>query len=291
MRASEFMISDGDEDGFVLIAVIWIAGLLAVIATAFVLTVRSHTLVARNTVFNTKAEYAADGMARMLALKLAADLGHPSLDRRSVVTFCRLSPQILVAWRIQDQGGLVDINTASPQLIVALLKGLGLQADRLATDLTDFRDPDSLTADGVVEPKIYEGKSFGPKNAPFALTAELDQLPGADDRAFKRLLPYVTIQSLQQGFDPVVAPEKLLKLLGAKGQIDPMLGAFTSPSAQRAFSIDVVVEIEQKARFYRKTNIALLLQPDRPYAILSWEHGQDSSDWIFPETVQLPCIS
>jgi type II secretory pathway component PulK len=58
------------EDGFVLVAVIWLAGLLAIMATGFMITVRSHTLSARNLVFNSKAEYLADGMVMLTALQL-----------------------------------------------------------------------------------------------------------------------------------------------------------------------------------------------------------------------------
>ncbi len=291
MRILPLSNSTSREDGFVLVAVIWIAGLLAVIATAFALTVRSHTVLARNTVFNTKAEYVADGMAHMLALKLAALSGDVNLDRSGVFSFCQWSPEILVAWRIQDQAGLVDLNTASPQLLAAFFKGLGLQSHRLAADLIDFRDPDSASAEGGTEPKIYEGKSYGPKNAPFAMTAEIDQLPEIDEGSFKLLLPFLTVQSQQQGFDPTVAPEQLLKLLGASGRTDPVLTGFSSPSAHKTFSIDVLVETKQKARFYRQANVTLLLQPDRPFAMLSWQRGRDGSDWIFPQTVQQACIN
>lgn len=280
-------ISHNADDGFVLVAVIWIAGLLAVISTAFVVTVRSHTLLARNVVFNTKAEYVADGMAKAVALKLAAHVG---LDRSGVITFCHWSSDISVAWRIQDQAGLVDLNTASPQVMAALLAGLGLQKLGVS-DVVDFRDPDNIAIGGGAEPPNYNGKSYGPKNAPFALTAEVDQLPGIDDQSFKLLLPLVTVQSQQQGFDPTVAPENLIKILGASGRTDPLLTIFSSPSGQKNFSIDVVVQTKQKARFYRKVGVTLLLQPDRPYAVLSWERGRDSNEWTFPATIQQSCIN
>ena len=273
-----------------LVAVIWIAGLLAVISTAFVLSVRSHTLLARNVVFNTKAEYIADGMAKLLALRLATRVGDASFDRSGQTAFCLWSPDVSVAWRIQDQAGLIDLNTASPRLFAALLSGLGLQKINVS-DVVDFRDPDNAALNGGAENVSYEGKSYSSKNAPFAFTAEIDQLPGIDDLALKQLLTFVTIQSQQPGLDLAVAPEKLLKLLGASGRFDLVLSTFHSPSTQKTYSIEILVQTIQKSRFYRRVDVSLLLQPDRPFAILAWERGRDSSDWNFPATVQEPCIS
>ncbi len=63
------------DAGFVLVSVIWIAGLLAVVATAFAITVRSHTLAGSNVVYNTRAESVADGMALLPRYRLAAGTG------------------------------------------------------------------------------------------------------------------------------------------------------------------------------------------------------------------------
>lgn len=290
MDSSLPIVSHHNEDGFVLVAVIWIAGLLAVISTAFVLTVRSHTLLARNTVFNTKAEYVANGMAKLLALKLATETTDASLDRSGATTFCQWSADISVAWRIQDQAGLVDLNTASPQLMAALFRGIGLQETAI-DDFTDFRDADTFALAGGTEPLTYEGKSFGPKNAPFALPAEIDQLPTVNEQIFKQLLPLVTVQSQQVGFDPAVAPTQLLNLLGAAGRNDPLLNTFSSPSAHKTYSIYVLVQTKQKARFLREAVVTLLLQPDRPYANQFWGRGQNGEGWTFPNEILEPCFN
>jgi general secretion pathway protein K len=284
-------ISDDNDDGFVLVAVIWIAGLLAVIATAFVLNVRSHTLLARNTVFNTKAEFVADGMTKMMALKLSSLNSDASVNRSGETLFCKWSPEISVAWRIQDQAGLVDINTASPLLLLALLKGLGFPAEEFAAALVDFRDTDSVGSKGGPEVGNYSGKTYGPKNAPISVVTEIDQLPGMNDQSLSLLLPLLTVHTQQLGFDTNVAPDRLRKLLGASGRLDPILNSFSSPSTQKTFSIDVLVETKQKARFYRKAFVTLLLQPDQPFAIVSWERGRDSGGWTFPPEILQPCVN
>ena len=59
---------NSNDKGFVLVSVIWIAGLLAVLATAFRISVRSHILAGRNIVQGERARYLADGMVEFMAL-------------------------------------------------------------------------------------------------------------------------------------------------------------------------------------------------------------------------------
>jgi general secretion pathway protein K len=282
------------EDGFVLVAVIWMAGLLAVISTAFVLTVRSHTLIARNLVYNGKAETIADGMVKLAALRLVGQATGGTIKFNGEHSFCQWSSDAMIGLAVQDQGGLVDLNVASPDLLNALFKGLAqsqAETDSLIAELQDYRDPDSQSASGESEPSNYPGKNFGPKNAPFSIVEELDQVPGVNAALFEKLLPLVTVQSQQPGFDLSRAPKELLAALGATSPTDPQLQRFSSPSAYKLFAVDVVVETKQNARYYRHAMIALVLQPDRPFAILSWQQGRNTDDWQFPETAQSPCIN
>jgi hypothetical protein len=59
------------EDGFVLIAVIWIAGLLAITATAFLSLTTSHIFLARNVAESQVLDGAASGMASLVSYQLA----------------------------------------------------------------------------------------------------------------------------------------------------------------------------------------------------------------------------
>jgi general secretion pathway protein K len=211
--------NSGDA-GFALISVIWIAGLLAVVATAFAITVRSHTLAGSNIIYNTRAESVADGMALVTALRLAAPANTIDPSKlNSEPSHCKWSDDIAVAISIQDQGGLVDLNTASPDLLLALMLGLGandVKSAGLVAALQDFRDPDSQSVSSGVEPAKFPGKAYGPKNAPLAIPEEIDQVPELDDVLFHKLMPLVTVTSQQAGIDLSSAPQKLLDLLGTR---------------------------------------------------------------------------
>jgi general secretion pathway protein K len=276
------------ESGFVLVAVIWLVGLMAVVATAFILTVRSHSLILRNVVTNTKAQYVADAMVRAKAWNLSIGL---QMKLNGEIDFCRWSKDVQVGYRIQDQAGLVDLNMAWPDLMFELFSGLGQsprQSDILLKALNDFRDPDLVSVNGSAEPINYPNKSFGPKNAPFALAAEIDQLPQVSDELKEQLLPLVTVYSPQQGFDATRAPSDLLRILNIHSADGNRFG---SPSPSKIFAIDVVAKTEAGAKFYRKAIVELILQPDRPFTILEWQQGRDASNWTFPKSDAKPCIN
>jgi general secretion pathway protein K len=176
--------------GFILITVLWLAGLLAVLAIAFTLTTRATLLAGRNILAGERAQYAADGMTLELARRIAQSSDTGSGSPQAGPFQCQWSQGIFISLDTQDQGGLVDINTASPPLLKKLL--LGLEADvvraQLVLDaLTDYRDADSLAQSIGSEPETYAARKFGPKNAPLASLDELDQIPELSEDTYWKL--------------------------------------------------------------------------------------------------------
>jgi len=282
------------ENGFVLVAVIWIAGLLALVTTALVLQVRSNTMLSRNIVFNTRAEFMADGLTQLLALQIASPSQLAILKSNGETSYCVWGDSSRAAFRIQDQAGLVDLNTAAPQLLQAIFVGIGMeqvQATQFYDELVDFRDADSLATEGGEEPSLYPKRHYGPKNAPFQSVEELGQLPQINDDRMARLRDLVTVYSQSPGVDGKQAPGILLQALGASGPTDATLQPFISPSPFKTFSIDVLIETKEKARFLRHAIIALQQQPGRHFAVLAWQQGVDASGWAFPVAINALCFN
>ena len=71
----------GRERGFVLIAVLWIAGLLAVLAATFSLSVRTHVRIAANLTGSAAAEALADGGIALAIMDLTATRSDPAARR------------------------------------------------------------------------------------------------------------------------------------------------------------------------------------------------------------------
>jgi general secretion pathway protein K len=272
---------ESKREGFVLVAVIWLAGLIAAVVTGFAITTRVDILSSANIARGAEAEAVADGMARLTAFRLAAEpaaLARTTPDGMAVI--CRWSDSETAGVAIQDQSGLIDLNAAPPFLLQRLIAGLGVpdsEAESLASAIADYRDADSEAAAGGFEPATYPGVDFGPKNAPFEAVEELDQIPGMGEQLYRKLLPLVTVHSAQPGFDPAVVPGAVKRALGfdAGGAPPAEIAGLAIASAARTFGIDVSVVSKSGARYRRLAMVSLVRQPDRPYAILSWQRGGD----------------
>jgi type II secretory pathway component PulK len=157
------------------------------------------------------------------------------------------------------------------------------QADLLDA-LNTYKAPSSQLIFGSTQ--YYPSKNFGPKKQPLLSLDELDQVPGFSSEILKQVRPLMTVYSQQTGVDPGKAPTGLLDLLGSKSV--PV--EFTSPSPQKVFSIDVLTELRNGARFHRQAVIALLGQPDRPFSILSWQPKYEGDPGKLP-TNNPACIN
>jgi general secretion pathway protein K len=284
-------IAKSREDGFVLIAVIWIAGLLAITATAFLSLTTSQIFLARNVAESQVLDGAASGVATLESYELAqSNTAQETPQWKS----CAWNADISVSFRIQDHGGLVDLNTANPDLMLALLSGLTrnpARARRIYAEIQDFKDPDQLSSSGGQEPSEYAGKTYGPKDAPFETPFELDQIPSLSDDEFQALLSFVTVQSQQSGVDLSKAPQELKVLLKAGGTAGVDVQQFNIPSPARIYAIDAIAKRKGGGTFARHTLINLLRQPDKPFAILEWRRTNNYPNALSIPKPARPCFS
>lgn len=261
------------SSGFALVIVIWISGLLATFAISVTVSIRSNALYMRNAISEMLAKGIADGLVQMTALRVAHDDHPPPADGRWQA--CRWANEAQAWISVQDQSGLVDLNTASPQLMIAMLEGVGLtksQATDLQNAMRDFRDNDSVAEFGEGEPHTYPGRDFGPKNAPFEAVEELDQLPGMTPTLFAELRNLTTISTQQTGFDFDTAPERLLHILNLSRTSASGL-TFSSPRSSRVSSITVAVQTNDNSRFVRRATIERTDQPSRPFVVQASDVG------------------
>lgn len=276
--------SRAESSGFILIAIIWIAGLLAVITSSLTAAVRTHLLFNRNSIFGTQASELADGLAQLTAWRLSVDeKREQKLSANGEWQSCTIDKQ--KAWiSIQDQDGLVDLNTASPRLLNTLLNAsLGAsQAPSITAVVEDFKDANSVTAKGDAEPEFYANRDFGPSNSPFTSVDELDQIPGVTPPMFAKLTALTTVYSEQIGVSLDSAPDALLSALDVLRK-DAATSEFSAPGSSRVVRITVAVQLSNGTRFVRKAIVTKVGQPDRPYIVNSWQSARWPSD--LPEAV------
>lgn len=269
------------EAGFALVAVLVAGGFLAMLAATMARAAHTEGAVTRNLGFAAAARAAADGAVRatIFALLTEQDASLPrdgSLREQAI-------GGVRVALSIQDETGLVDLNTAAPELLAALFAAES-GAPPLAAALTSEvlrRRPPPATARAV------------PQRAgnPFRSVSELGAIGGMSAELFHRLASLTTVNSRQAGIDPLTAPRAvLLALPGADPRaVESLLGAPAEyrsaarqllPQAARFFAEsprDVVRIVARAAAggvvAERSASVRLLRGARPPFLILEWQPG------------------
>jgi general secretion pathway protein K len=258
----------GDR-GFILVSVLWLLALLTLIALALTASVRLDVRARGQLLRHAEAEALADGLTRLVALRLGDRDRRPVSEAGIIVdgTPLRcLHEQTSVEIVVNDVGGLVDLNAAPQPLLEWLLLRVGSAPDRarmLAAAIVDFRDADDVPSgpDGA-ESAAYQAAGLGarPKNAPLETVTELDQVLGMTPALLERLRPLVTVHGRQAGIDPWRAPLTLLAAASdgdgaAKAAPANVPSEFRMSSKGLAYRVVVRVSTVAGGRFAREVVI------------------------------------
>lgn len=272
------------QNGFVLLPALWLSGLIAAALSVFLVNSKVDTRAAGNLVQNSQAEFLADGAVQLVAFELWAKPHLRSMGNGRAM-HCNLPDGQRVIVAIQDQAGLIDLNSASPTTLQALGQTLGFSdeaAQALADRIVDYRDRDHDPRPYGAEVKTYEaqGPGFAPKNGPFQVAGELDQVLGVTDDMRERLSSYITIHSHQDGMDQSAAPAQL------RGHSFARIP--TIISQRKAFAIDVLVSGPSGGKFHRQAIVQILGRPERPFAISEWNRGSAEAAKLLEQAAQDP---
>lgn len=211
----------GKAHGVALVAVLWTIALLAILAAAFLQTMRTEVRMAHNLLAAAQARLLAEAGITLAVLELHrpdpsrrprtdGSVYHPAIDPAGADGRLRFS--------VLDEAARIDLNKAPPELLAGLLAALEVEP-ALRTSLTDsildWRDADDLRRLRGAENADYlaAGTGHGAKNGPFDTVEELLLLPGMTHELFRRLAPCVTVHSGQPGIDPALAPPPVVRAL------------------------------------------------------------------------------
>jgi general secretion pathway protein K len=191
--------------------------------------------------------------------------------------YCTLGTGSQIAISVGDEGGKVDLNTAGPDLIAALLRSFHDTgtAERLSKRILDLRMATAPPAGGSLLQTANEQRG-----GPIHTILELDQLIGSETKNWRALLPMVTVDSQSPGIDAEVASSKVLSALTGAGNamdrktaISHMPAEFSAPSPGRKFLVRADAMVEPNARTTLEAVVEFSADLDKGYRVREWRDG------------------
>jgi general secretion pathway protein K len=286
--------------GIALISVLWITGLLAVMAASFASSTRTEAHLAHNQEESAKAEALADAGVHRAVFGLLDFDPDTAWRAGNAVYSLSLGEGDVQVW-VEDEDGKIDLNAAPVELLTGLFMALGLseeQAQLLADRIGDFRDEDSEPAPLGAEDDAYfsAGLAQGAADRPFATESELLRVLGMTQSLYEQVRPHVTVYSGAEGIDPTRASGRVLQalpgippqlveaLLTAGAGVDPFslfedqslpedLEQFIVPSRELVFTIRALGRTSGGGRFVRQAVIELGASGDQPFLVYAWRRG------------------
>ena len=280
--------SPAGQRGVALLLVLWACTLLAILLGGYAALARTEGLQARYQFAQTQAHYAAEaGLMRAVyglqspqpAQRWVGD-GRPYTLRYDGAT---------VSVRAIDEGGKVDLNAASPEVLRGLFQAAGLkaaEAQALAGHVVDWRSPIVLEGDAAIQRAAYQaaGRDYGPRGGPFASIEELQMVLGMTPALYRQVAPAVTIWAGTTSPDPNTAPP--LALAAIPGMTPAQLEQIRAARQRNAadprlvlnngttHSIRSEATLADGTRAILRATIRLQAGQAQPYLVLRWQEGE-----------------
>jgi general secretion pathway protein K len=199
------------RDGFIVVAVLWMLGALATLASIYaVYVINTATAMGVND-DRLQAEGLITAALELTAYRLTAT--DPD-NRPSRGDFVFRLGRAAVAVDFRSEAGRIDLNSAPKELLTGLFAGLGAKysdAEYFANRVLAWRtsqDPDRQNEEAAAYRAA--GLPYGPRQAPFAHAGELALVLGLPPFLVERALPYVTVYSGRAEINIVAAPPEVI---------------------------------------------------------------------------------
>jgi general secretion pathway protein K len=287
------------ERGIALIAVLWLTVLLTVIASSFAYSMRGEALAARNTMSLAQARAVADGAVERMAFELSRPRNLQDAWKADGQPHAWNEGDVAVTAAAFDEGGRIDLNTATDPLLKGLLQNVGGldpdTAEKVLEAILDWRDADELRRPNGAEAADYRaaGSKQVPTNAPFESVGELRRVLGVTAPLMTKLADSVTVYSRQPGINtataarnvllalPSATPEGVDAFIAARAEalanglpVPPFAAAqgFAS-GASPVWRISVRARLPDGVTFARDAVLRQTNDPRRPFVTLLWQEG------------------
>jgi general secretion pathway protein K len=212
-----------DERGFALLAVILVLAMLGVLGAEFAYSMRLEASAVRGYKDGITAGHLAEAAVAQAMRELLADWAFVGSDENGDLTFYTRDRLAIAppsrrevalgpghfSYRLRDEEALLNLNTAQPARLEAMLDSLGLQRaqrDQIIDSIQDWRDANDVPRPNGAESDYYSKLSvpYRARNANLEATAELLQIRGITPALFhgvdgrSGLAEAVTVRTLGQ---------------------------------------------------------------------------------------------
>lgn len=201
------------QRGVALLIVLWVLVLMSIVSGTLSLLARAENLEARTLFDGARARMGAVAGIQRAVLEMR----NPDQQSKWIADgrgYQFRLDDMLVTVEIIDESGKLDLNAATPELLLNLMLSHSddpQQAEALVDAILDWRDPDEAVRPLGAEADSYAaaGLSWIPPNQPFVTVEELQQVLGMTYPLYKQLEPALTVFSgradINAGFAPVEA--------------------------------------------------------------------------------------
>jgi general secretion pathway protein K len=303
VRLSRFFVTRSDraqrDDGFIVVAVLWILGMLAVLISIYAIYVANAAVSLSVNDDRVQAEALVSAALELTAYRMTA------VDEKSRPTkgdFAFRMGRARVAVEFRSEAARIDLNAAPKPLLAGLFVALGADhddAEFYAERIVGWRSSNAGLADQTDEAAAYRtaGLGYAPRQGPFANVGELWLVRGLPPALVERALPCVTVFSGLPTVNVLDAPQEVVAALpGMSAELlyavlsqrgtGPQNAAFVlgllgpaqaDATADGSKAIRVIVRLgfDNGRRVGAEAVIFLVKDGDEPFRILSWRDDFD----------------
>ena len=269
---------NGRQDGMALVVVLWLIVLLSIMAAGHTRGTHVDTqLAARQLAVAQARGYAEAGINHTALMLLSVKGQEVPVDGR---IFGISIDDTTVTLAVRQATGLVDLNTASPDVLDAAVRAAGIEDARrraVVDAILDWRDGDNLSHLDGIEDADYAaaGLPWSSRDGAFAAIDELRYIPGIGQDVFERLAPLVTVFSEKPGVDLRLAPPILAEAVTGN-RIEQASQDFDAPASRSrgprtgTFHIYATVEAQSGAVAAIEAVVTTERSADEPIIVREW---------------------
>jgi general secretion pathway protein K len=228
MQGRALVSTSASQQGVALIMVLWIVSLMTLMAGSFALSTQREAALIANAKERSRATALADGGVHyaMLMMSLPDPKKRWQADGRTyAIELGGAKLQI----RLFDEAGKVDLNGAQELTLRTLISAVSGNEDlaiRLTDAILDWRDTDDFKhLHGAESAEYREAGLPPPRNRSFLVFEEVREVLGMTSALYRKLEPYVTLFTAQDGINPTKATREILLALagGNEALVDQFL--------------------------------------------------------------------